>query len=214
MYDDWMTMISSMTEQQAGELIKSIAAYRLGTEYTPTDPTVLVILPMITSRLKADDEKYAERCRKNAENGRRGGKQKHANACERYQTLASASHNETTTSLYGMFQSDRMTKAMNTWIDARSQIGVYPYAAITQTLSMAREAEKKHGVDKCVALIAKATAGGWKAIPWDELDGKTDNKKQNTWGRMENNEYDWENFEAQILGAQERDEAGNHDAAV
>lgn len=82
MYDDWMTLISSMTEQQAGELIKSIAAYRLGEEYAASDPTVLVILPMIISRLEDDAKKYEERCRKNAESGRKGGKQKQANASE------------------------------------------------------------------------------------------------------------------------------------
>lgn len=199
MYDDWMTLIMSMTEEQAGELIKSIAAHRLGAEYKAADPTVLVILPMIISRLDADAEKYAERCRKNAESGRKGGKQKHANACERNQTLANASHSEPQASLYGMFQSDRMTKAMNTWIDTRSQIGRYPYAAITQTLSMAKEAEKKHGADKCIELINKAIAGGWKSIPWDELAGKESKPKQ--W-EVEKHDYEWDTFESQILAAQ------------
>lgn len=209
MYDDWMTLVSSMTEQQAGEFIKSIAAYRLGTEYEASDPAVLLILPMVISRLDADAEKYAERCRKNAENGRRGGKQKQANATERKQTVAVDNHVSGNgyidgltgkANLVGTFQSDEMTAAMNTWIDARSQIGRYPYASITQALSMALSAEKKHGATKCIELINKAIAGGWKSIPWDELDGKT--SKANTWNNTEVHKYDWETLEQSLLKAQ------------
>lgn len=218
MYDDWMTLISQMTEAQAGELIKSIAAYRLSTEYTATDQTVLVILPMILSRLEEDAKKYEEKCRKNAESGRKGGKQKHANARGRMQELANASERYQTQTnpsecepndhehdhdndINTLGMSEKMTEAMNTWIETRSQIGRYPYASITQTLSMATDAEKKHGADKCVALINKAIAGGWKSIPWDELDGKT-NGKPNTWNTEGKNNYDWDKFEAQILAAQ------------
>lgn len=208
MYDDWMTLISQMTEPQAGELIKSIAAYRLGTEYTATDPTVLVILSMILSRLEEDARKYEEKCRKNAESGRKGGKQKQANASECKPNDHDNDHDNDLNNnararegLCGVLSSERMREAMNTWIDTRSQIGRYPYASITQTLSMATDAEKKHGADKCIALINKAIAGGWKSIPWDELDGKT-NSKPNTWNTEGKNNYDWDKFEAQILAAQ------------
>ena len=87
-YQEWATLIRGLPTDKAGELIQAICSYKLEEEYTISDMTVKAVFDMIKAQLDADADKYAEVCRKRAENGKKGGVAKASNS---KQMLANAS---------------------------------------------------------------------------------------------------------------------------
>ena len=87
MYQEWATLIRGLPKDKAGELIQAICSYKLDAEYNIEDITVKAVFDMIKVQLDADADKYAEVCRKRAENGKKGGV---AKANNNQQTLPNA----------------------------------------------------------------------------------------------------------------------------
>ena len=87
-------VIDKLTDEQAGKLIKAIYEY-VATGNTPQlDMTIdLVITPFITT-LDKNKEKYEATCKKRAEAGAKGGKQKVANASKCKQNVANVADND------------------------------------------------------------------------------------------------------------------------
>ena len=79
-YQEWATLIRGLPTDKAGELIQAICSYKLEEDYTIEDMTVKAVFDMIKAQLDADADKYAEVCRKRAENGRKGGEAKASNS--------------------------------------------------------------------------------------------------------------------------------------
>lgn len=77
MYMSWMPMMKAMPAEQLGELMKAVAFYQMGEEYTITDPMVAAIWEMIHTTLEEDRIKYEETCQARAEAGKRGATSKH-----------------------------------------------------------------------------------------------------------------------------------------
>ena len=94
LYTEQKAVIDKLTDEQAGKLIKAIYEY-VATGKTPKlDMTIdLVITPFIIT-LDKNKEKYEETCRKRAEAGSKGGKQKVANASKSKQNVANVADNE------------------------------------------------------------------------------------------------------------------------
>lgn len=88
MYKEWLPMIATMTDEQAGQLLKAIYNYQFAEETTPTDPLLNSIYQMLKTRFEIDAQAYAEMCEKRRENGKKGGIAKASNT---KQKLASAS---------------------------------------------------------------------------------------------------------------------------
>ncbi len=79
MYKEWFPIIATMTNEQAGELLKAIYAYQNKEPYELTDGLLLGIFNMIKTRFEADTALYEEKCERNRENGARGGRPKKDN---------------------------------------------------------------------------------------------------------------------------------------
>lgn len=101
MYMSWMPMVSKMPDEQAGQLFKVIAAYQCGEDCDPEDPMVAAVFEMIRTTFEDDTAKYEETCKRRAQAGSHGGKQKIANASKRVanssktkQKVANATDNE------------------------------------------------------------------------------------------------------------------------
>lgn len=89
MYAEWQPLIESMTDEQAGKLIKAIYDYQYGEETPPEETLLNSIYQMMRNRFEVDAAKYKEVCEKRKINGQKGGlakatnaKQKVANASE------------------------------------------------------------------------------------------------------------------------------------
>lgn len=72
-YDNWASLLCDLPNEQAGELIKAICAYKLGQFESLDDPVISAIFNMIKQKLDEDSQKYQEVCEKRKEAGRKGG---------------------------------------------------------------------------------------------------------------------------------------------
>lgn len=66
--NEWGIMFQSMPDESAGKLIKALFACHEGKDVSVSDPMLSAIFSMMSSIVIENDEKYEERCRKNAEN--------------------------------------------------------------------------------------------------------------------------------------------------
>ena len=73
-YDSHFELINSLTDEQAGILIKAIGLFRLGQEPTITDSLVLGIFMAIKRDFIIQSENYQKKVKTNQENGKRGGR--------------------------------------------------------------------------------------------------------------------------------------------
>lgn len=88
MYAEWQPLIESMTDEQAGKLIKAIYNYQYGEETPPEETLLNSIYQMMRNRFEVDAAKYKEVCEKRKINGQKGGL---AKASKSHQMLANAS---------------------------------------------------------------------------------------------------------------------------
>lgn len=76
MYLDYEEHFKLMTDEQLGQLLRAIMEYEK-TRYVPQlDGMVKMAFSFIKAQLDRDREKYEEKCAKNKENGKRGGRPK------------------------------------------------------------------------------------------------------------------------------------------
>ena len=69
-----------LSDMQAGILIKALFTYmQTGEQLCSEDGMLMMAFSFITAQIDRDTEKYEETCKKRAEAGRKGGKQKQAN---------------------------------------------------------------------------------------------------------------------------------------
>lgn len=93
MYKSWDSAIQSMTDDQAGKLLKAIYDYQLGREKGATDPAVVPILALMSTKFDEDAESYEQVCAARAEAGRKGGTAKASNAKQMLANASSAKQN-------------------------------------------------------------------------------------------------------------------------
>ena len=74
LYRTWTPLIMGLPDAEAGILFKAICTYQDGKEVHIENPMLNAIFQMIQSTFTVDEERYAERCRINAENGAKGGR--------------------------------------------------------------------------------------------------------------------------------------------
>ncbi len=74
-YLDWEDILRVLSNEQRGELFSAMFAYvRRGEYYDGGDQMVEVAFAFVRATLDRDDEKYQERCARNARNGQKGGR--------------------------------------------------------------------------------------------------------------------------------------------
>lgn len=95
LYNDSIEQINMLSDEQAGRLLKAIYAYNLdGTVPDFDDGMVKLMFSFIKNQLDRDSKKWDDICKKRAEAGRKGGKQKKANAKRAKQTKANQADND------------------------------------------------------------------------------------------------------------------------
>ncbi|MBE6876856.1 MAG: hypothetical protein E7496_09100 [Ruminococcus sp.] len=78
-YTDRETQVNMLTDEQAGKLFKQLFVYiRSGEAPAFEDGMLSMAFSVFQAQLDANSEKYAEMCRRNAENGAKGGRPKKA----------------------------------------------------------------------------------------------------------------------------------------
>ena len=92
-HKDSLDILEDLTDEQAGQLLKAIWRYQRGEE-VKLAPLVKVAFNPFKHQFIRDDEKYETTCKRRAEAGSRGGKQKVANASKSKQTVAKVADNK------------------------------------------------------------------------------------------------------------------------
>lgn len=72
LYKDSLSVLNELTDEQAGQLFKAIAAYQLGAEVTLDFGLKMAFLPFKNQFIR-DNITYIETCEKNRDNGKLGG---------------------------------------------------------------------------------------------------------------------------------------------
>lgn len=90
MYKSWAPMILAISDEDAGILFKAVCSFQTGQQVNIENPLLHGIFEMMKASFVQDDNRYREKCEKNARNGSKGGKAKAANATERKRPLPNA----------------------------------------------------------------------------------------------------------------------------
>mgnify|MGYP004497743761 CR=1 FL=1 len=92
LYKDWEKFFNSISDAQAGKLIKAAFAFVTRAEEPTFKETLSIIFLMMKDTFERDGEKWVEKCNRNSQNiKKRWGK--NANAYERIQTNTNAYDN-------------------------------------------------------------------------------------------------------------------------
>lgn len=83
LYTRYRRQLKNLTMEQVGVLFIAILCYEAGDELPEMDSAVSVAFDFIRDDLDENDRKYEEKCRINAENGKRGGRPKKPNETEK-----------------------------------------------------------------------------------------------------------------------------------
>ena len=76
MYLDYEEHFKLMTDEQLGQLLRAIMEYEKTRQVPQLDGMVKMAFSFIKAQRDRDREKYEEKCAKNKENGKRGGRPK------------------------------------------------------------------------------------------------------------------------------------------
>ena len=91
MYKDWNALFTSLSKEDAGELIQAISMYQSGVkEVNISNCALNAIFEMFKSRFEKDDKKYQDTCDNRANAGSKGGQAKTNNAKQSVANLANA----------------------------------------------------------------------------------------------------------------------------
>ena len=89
MYKDWNALFTSLSKEDAGELIQAISMYQSGVkEVNISNCALNAIFEMFKSRFEKDDKKYQDTCDNRANAGSKGGQAKSNNAKQNVANLA------------------------------------------------------------------------------------------------------------------------------
>ena len=89
MYKDWNALFTSLSKEDAGELIQAISMYQSGVkEVNISNCALNAIFEMFKSRFEKDDKKYQDTCDSRANAGSKGGQAKSNNAKQSVANLA------------------------------------------------------------------------------------------------------------------------------
>ena len=76
-YFDWEIPLQELTNEELGELFRAMFIYaKYGEEIELEHRSLKLVFGFIKGAIDRDKASYAEKCRKNAENGSKGGKKK------------------------------------------------------------------------------------------------------------------------------------------
>ncbi|MBQ7981061.1 MAG: hypothetical protein IJ305_05560, partial [Oscillospiraceae bacterium] len=74
MYTSYLDNVEILSDEEAGQLLKAIYAFVNGNDIPELDRVVQLTFNPIKSHLERDKEKYDNICKRNSENGKKGGR--------------------------------------------------------------------------------------------------------------------------------------------
>ena len=110
LYTDYAKHIALLTNEEAGELLKALFEYVEFGKQPAFSGALMMCFSFIADQIARDKEKYQDVCKKRAEAGRKGGKQKQANlANARNETLCQSNVADTDNDNGDEHENDRNT---------------------------------------------------------------------------------------------------------
>lgn len=108
LYTDYAKHIALLTNEEAGELLKALFEYVEFGNQPGFSGALMMCFSFIADQIARDKEKYQDVCKKRAEAGRKGGKQKQANlANARNETLCQSNVADTDNDNENEHENDR-----------------------------------------------------------------------------------------------------------
>jgi hypothetical protein len=148
---DSLDILDDLTNEQAGELFNAIRSHQIGEEME-LHGVVRIAFSPFKNQFKRDDEKYQTTCKRRAEAGSKGGKQKVANASNSKQKVANVADNKTKNKNKTKSDSDNYIKdqrpvglnceAWDLWITFRAKCKFKKYktdSAMKKIITMGNE---------------------------------------------------------------------------
>lgn len=217
MYDSWMDMVEDMTEEEAGQLLKAIYAYRKDRDYKPSDRAIRPAFNILKQRFEEDDQAYQEKIEKRAEAGKKGGRPK-AKETKRKQTKAKKANAffEKQKNPESEFESESVTESVNEFEKHIYSDDPKVDAAIGDFLKYRKELKKPMGdvaisrflkrlagisldPDTQVNLINEAIERGWQTV-YPPKETARSGTKVRAPSFQDQRAYDYDALEAKLLG--------------
>ena len=212
MYFDYKEHLKLLSHEARGRLLLALFEYaEHGTE-PELSGAARMAFSFIRSQIDRDFANYRERCDRNRENGRRGGRPKQTeenpavpDACgenpaqaEKAKTKEKEKTKENTKTSSDPLPplSDRsqpLLQAANDWLAYKQERGEgYQPTGLKSLATNIRKHAEQYGDEAVAALIGECMAAGWKGIIWDRLGRRGPEKAgapPNPAGQL----TDWEN---------------------
>ena len=97
LYYDYKSHFDFLTDEQVGKIIKAMLSYEIDGVFPEFDEPILkMTFSFIKSNLDRDKQKYLEKCEKNTENGKKGGRPRQNQSNEQVK-ITDEQHEEQTT---------------------------------------------------------------------------------------------------------------------
>jgi len=93
LHNDSLCILDDLNDEQRGQLFYAIYKYQLGEELE-LSPIIKIAFSQFKNQFQRDNEKYENTCKRRAEAGSKGGKQKVANASKSKQKVANVAEND------------------------------------------------------------------------------------------------------------------------
>lgn len=131
-HKDSLDVLEDLTDEQAGQLLKAMWSYQKKEAYDLSAIVKIAFNPF-KHQFDRDDVKYENTCKRRAEAGAKGGKQKVANASNRKQKVAKVADNKSKSKNKSKNKSN-ISKDINTFVPNEASIeaanSIYPNCSI------------------------------------------------------------------------------------
>lgn len=98
LYYDYQQHFNFLTDEQLGRIIRSMLEYEIDGVFPEFDEPILkMTFSFIKSNLDRDKQKYLEKCEKNTENGKKGGRPRQNQSNEQVKITAEQPEEQNTT---------------------------------------------------------------------------------------------------------------------
>lgn len=191
LYFDYREHLELLTDEERGRLLTALFEYAEHGAVPELSGASKMAFSFIRSQIDRDFARYRERCERNRENGKRGGKPKQT---DRLQSVPNADEDNpdqankantkkkekkntkenTNTSINPLTpledSSPSLLEAVNEWLCYKQERkeGYKPTGLKSLVTSIRKHAEQ-YGDEAVAALIGECMAAGWKGIIWERL---------------------------------------------
>ena len=125
LYYDYKSHFDFLTDEQLGKLVRSMLEYEICGVFPEFDEPILkMTFSFIKSNLDRDKQKFFEKCEKNTENGRKGGRPRQNQSNEQVK-ITDEQHEEQTTTESVEYSSSEDSETAAKKAEFRSKIKGY-----------------------------------------------------------------------------------------